>query len=426
MDNAGESKAVNGAVVALNRPNGEYVSGFLGGRGQPRHPSWAPDVGPEPVAICLEECAVALLERVLSERPETPEVVFLPTRAAERYRCMADLKQAVSADTGLDVEFAYSLKTNYFNGLIDMAREQDFLVEAISQLEAQKAIAAGFEAGQIILNGPAKWWPRMLVSSPVRAVFCDSVEELETLSRRNPRFPVAALTGIRLRASSHGSRFGVEVDSQRAVDRVSVALGSRRGVDRFGVHFHMSPASIGAEQWFDLYEWVLNRARSLEKSSGAAVVCLDIGGGWSPHAFDVVLAPRLGQLAVAAMAMLPGLRTLVLEPGRGLAQPTMALITRVLEVRYLGTELEVVVDASIADVPEAKAYRHPVHVRGHALGSWSPLGAGDARVLGRSCMESDVIVSAVSVPDWVAPGDVMVIDHVGAYDQSKSYAFGRG
>jgi len=187
MDNAGESKAVNGAVVALNRPNGEYVSGFLGGRGQPRHPSWAPDVGPEPVAICLEECAVALLERVLSERPETPEVVFLPTRAAERYRCMADLKQAVSADTGLDVEFAYSLKTNYFNGLIDMAREQDFLVEAISQLEAQKAIAAGFEAGQIILNGPAKWWPRMLVSSPVRAVFCDSVEELETLSRRNPR-----------------------------------------------------------------------------------------------------------------------------------------------------------------------------------------------------------------------------------------------
>lgn len=426
MDNAGDCKAVNGTVVALDRRKGQYLSALVGERGQPRHPSGAFDVGPDRVTTCLGESAVALLEQALSERPDTPEVVFLPVRAAQRYQSMADLKRTVSLHTGLDVEFAYSLKTNSFDRLLGLARDHGFWVEAISQLEAQKATTAGFDAGQIILNGPAKWWPRTLVNTPVRAVFCDSVEELETLGRTGPRFPVAAVMGVRLRASAFGSRFGVEVDNQRAIDHVGVALRSLRGVDGFGVHFHMSPASIGVEQWFDLYEWVLNRARSLEKSSGAAVVCLDIGGGWSPHAFDSVLAPLLGQMAGEATAMLPRLRTLVLEPGRSLAQPMMALMTRVLGVRHLSTGREVVVDASIADVPEAKAYRHPVHVRDHAGGSWSPLRAGDARILGRSCMESDVIISDVSVPDWVAPGDVMVIDHVGAYDQSKSYAFGRG
>ena len=181
-----------------------------------------------------------------------------------------------------------------------MAEEFGFLVEAISQLEAQKAVSAGFGPDRVILNGPGKWWPRALVAGQVRAVFCDSIEELEAARWKANHGPRAAVIGVRFRATSFGSRFGVEVDTDQEVDRLAAALCRLGGDDRFGVHFHMSPAGIGVDQWFALYQWVLDRAQLLERASGASVACLDIGGGWSPDLFDSVLGPSLVEMVETA------------------------------------------------------------------------------------------------------------------------------
>jgi diaminopimelate decarboxylase len=384
------------------------------------------DVANDRMYASFDKCLTAYLEHAIREEQETPQVVFLPPRATERYRRLAALGKTTSRATGLQIEFAYSLKSNPSDRLIAMAEKFGFLVEAISQLEAQKAISAGFEPDRVILNGPGKWWPRALVADQVRAVFCDSIEELEAARRETNHNPRGGMIGVRFRATSFGSRFGVEVDTDQEIDRLGAALRRLGGDDRFGVHFHMSPTSIGVDQWFALFRWVLDRAQLLEKACGASVACLDIGGGWSPDLFDSVLGPSLVEMAETAKTRLPALQELILEPGRGLAQPTMALLTRVLEVRYVISGREVVVDASIAEVSEARAYRHPVYVRDHRSGDWSPVWVGQDRILGRSCMESDVLITNALAPDWLAADDVMVIDQVGAYDQSKSYMFGRG
>jgi len=51
---------------------------------------------------------------------------------------------------------------------------------------------------------------------------------------------------------------------------------------------------------------------------------------------------------------------------------------------------------------------------------------GTGRVLGRTCMETDVLHAGLRLPADVHAGDVLVITDVGAYDTSKSYRFGRG
>jgi diaminopimelate decarboxylase len=102
----------------------------------------------------------------------------------------------------------------------------------------------------------------------------------------------------------------------------------------------------------------------------------------------------------------------------------MALVTSVLDVRHRHGKLEeVVVDACIAELPLASAYPHRVfRVAGERI---VPAGRGAVRVLGRICMEDDVLFSGLDLPENTAVGDRLVVCDAGAYERSMSYAFGR-
>ena len=103
----------------------------------------------------------------------------------------------------------------------------------------------------------------------------------------------------------------------------------------------------------------------------------------------------------------------------------MAMVTSVLDVRRQdGTIHEVVVDACIAELPLASVYPHRFfHIAGDRL---VPLPRGPVRVLGRICMEDDVLSHGLELPDSLRIGDRLVICDAGAYERSMSYAFGRG
>jgi diaminopimelate decarboxylase len=123
---------------------------------------------------------------------------------------------------------------------------------------------------------------------------------------------------------------------------------------------------------------------------------------------------------------LPALAAFVIEPGKAMAQPSMALVTTVLEVRR-GRDgaSEAVVDAAISDLPMAPFYPHRIYGRA-ARGAWSALAGGRDRLVGRICMESDILASDVALPADVEAGDRLVIADAGAYDASMAYNFGRG
>jgi diaminopimelate decarboxylase len=52
--------------------------------------------------------------------------------------------------------------------------------------------------------------------------------------------------------------------------------------------------------------------------------------------------------------------------------------------------------------------------------------AGKVKVLGRICMESDVLHSGIRLPENVKIGDLIVFGDAGAYERTMSYVFGRG
>jgi len=123
---------------------------------------------------------------------------------------------------------------------------------------------------------------------------------------------------------------------------------------------------------------------------------------------------------------LPHVRQIFSEPGKALAQPSMALAMQILEIRKSGAYSDVVVDGSIAELPMYFFYPHRILSRDKDSGSWQSLGRGNSRLLGRLCMEHDIVASNVALPQSAEAGDILVFCDAGAYDRSMSYVFGRG
>jgi diaminopimelate decarboxylase len=170
---------------------------------------------------------------------------------------------------------------------------------------------------------------------------------------------------------------------------------------------------------------VLHWAEAIQEGIGRSMRCLDVGGGWFPDGFDSDLLPRLEELVGTTVEKLPRLAQFFVEPGKAIAQRTMALVTTVLEVRRTGENTEAVVDAAISDLPMAPFYPHRVYLRS-ADGRWESLGGRGDRLLGLICMETDILAADLALPASLLAAGRLVIADAGAYDARMAYNFGRG
>jgi len=120
-------------------------------------------------------------------------------------------------------------------------------------------------------------------------------------------------------------------------------------------------------------------------------------------------------------------KQIISEPGKAMAQPTMALGMRLLELgQSKGGIFDAVVDGSIAELPMNFFQPHRILHQDAKSGVWQALKRGKAQLLGRLCMEHDIVASNVELPEGVEVGDLLFFCDAGAYDRSMSYVFGRG
>ncbi|HEX8557707.1 MAG TPA: ATP-grasp domain-containing protein [Pyrinomonadaceae bacterium] len=361
----------------------------------------------------------------------TPSWVFLDGTAAEIFGRASRLASALSTPD-VAVTNGYSIKTNPDERLIKLALDNGFLAEAISLLEVQKALEVGFRPDQVVLNGPGKWWPEGLMPKErLHTVFCDSIADLKRVVAAAGRGELSAETfGVRLRTPHIASRFGIPVAEPDAFERLVEAVGLLPEDSSFGIHFHMASSNVGVGQWWHLYEAMLRWCSAVERLTGRAVETLDVGGGWFPDDWHEDAGERFRSAIERARGHLPNLRRVISEPGKAMSQPTMAVAMRLLEVEEPGAsedgEREAVVDGSIAELPMHAFQPHRILSRDPATGEWRPLGRGKTRLMGRLCMEHDVVAWDVELPEGVGAGDVLIFCDAGAYDRSMSYVFGRG
>jgi len=376
-----------------------------------------------------DEAVLQALERVgLGKIRETPKYVFLGDVIERRFGVAREVVKDINQSSPIKVSLAYSIKTNPNDEVLRIALSKKFLAEAISWLEVEKALKCGYRYDDIVLNGPAKFWPKQDIAlKRFYAVFADSLNEFEMLlGLCRSTGDVPHTIGVRIRHPSITSRFGIRVDRYENFRRLLDLIDQLPGGVRFGVHFHLPLTSIGAGNWLNVYKTMVKWIEEMEKE--AMVKVLDVGGGWPPTLWDNVFLPRLlKELVTYASERLPSLEELLLEPGRALVEPGIALITRVIDVREDGDVLEVVVDASVAELPSGRYKPHRIVYYDVEGSSFKVVEEpGDDVILGRLCMEDDVLAQHVRLPRSIRRGDLLVFLDVGSYDLSMSYKFGRG
>jgi diaminopimelate decarboxylase len=359
---------------------------------------------------------------------ETPGWLFFESTAAGLFKRAANLADSLNTSE-VKVTNAYSIKTNPDERLIRLALESGFLAEAISLLEVQKALKVGFKPEQVILNGPGKWWPEGLMPrEPLHAVFCDSIADLRRVAAGLESKELRSkIVGVRLRTPNIYSRFGIPVDTSDALKTLVEAVETLPRDCSFGVHFHMASSNVGVRQWWHLYESMLRWCRSIETLAGRDIECLDVGGGWFPDDWHIDSADGFAVAVSRVRHFLPHVTQIVSEPGKAMAQPTMAVAMRLLEFDESESEVkEAVVDGSIAELPMHFFQPHRILHRDARTKEWRALKRGQTQLLGRLCMEHDVVASNVELPEGARVGDFLIFCDAGAYDRSMSYVFGRG
>ncbi|MDQ3322400.1 MAG: ATP-grasp domain-containing protein [Acidobacteriota bacterium] len=359
---------------------------------------------------------------------QTPSFLFLEKTAAALFERAARLSKKSSTDD-IQVTNAYSMKTNPDERLVRLAYDAGFLSEAISPLEVHTALQNGFKPEQIILNGPGKWWHReYLPKTAIHAVFCDSVADLKRVVAALETGELKSkIAGVRLRTPNIPSRFGIPIDTPEVFSTLIESIKLLPRACSFGVHFHMASSNVGVGQWWHLFESILKWCGSIEALSGRTIELLDVGGGWFPDDWHEDSDTHFEKAIEKVREYLPHVRQIVSEPGKALAQPSMALAMRILEIQdFPGAATDVVVDGSIAELPMYFFYPHRILHQNSETGAWKTLGRGRAYLLGRLCMEHDVVASNVGLPEDAKPGDLLVFCDAGAYDRSMSYVFGRG
>jgi diaminopimelate decarboxylase len=358
-----------------------------------KHKSWAGDVA-------------------MLRREQTPVRVFRAEMARERLDALVRLRDLLGRPP-LTVTAAFSLKTNPRAELLELARERGFFAEVISADELRWAVRSGYAADRTIYNGPQ---PLLAGSGPLAFVFADSLEAFE----RNFARGVAQVYGVRLRPSMLESRFGVPVEDDAALSEVLARLPDGTPI---AVSFHARREDFHGADWRDVAADVVERALALQTSSGRRVHAFDVGGGWTPDELDTTFASDAGWLIDRIARSLPLCTQLILEPGQAVCTPSEALIATVVEVRRRGVRCEVVIDAGYPDWPQMHSYPHGFFAeRG---GRWEAVGSGPDRLLGRTCLEYDVIPGLRFPPD-VSPGDRILITDTGSYDHSMAFDFAHG
>lgn len=354
--------------------------------------------------------------------PTSPTVTpYLQIDSSTLQSQMDQVRNSIDHD---DVTFAYSVKTNPDPSLIRAALRSCMSVEAISQDELALARDCGAHSGQLILNGPAKWWPRPLRPVETRAIFIDSVPEFEVIHRLlDGGLQIQTdVFGLRLSRRRMGSRFGVQVD--KASDLVLAAHGLRDLVSalgcEWGVHFHTAQSTVGVAQWVDDCVASLRGAVVLADELGSAPSLIDLGGGWHPR--DLRHLPEAVANVRASLSdefdwSVPW----IFELGKSVLEPCGTLFTRVIVPQ--NSAGDVVVDAGLSDLPEGPYWPHPAFVLDG--GERKRLKPGGGRILGRTCMERDVLAQGLEL-GRLRVGDIIAFDNAGGYDASMAYPFGRG
>ncbi|PRD95961.1 diaminopimelate decarboxylase family protein [Burkholderia ambifaria] len=330
---------------------------------------------------------------------------------------------------------AYAVKACPAPAILSILRRQGFHAEVNSANEYRQAVAAGFSANQIYINGVAKsmQFIDLALENGSRRINVDAVEELDLIAARTSALgraanihlricpDVVAGDGAALMTDGKRSQFGIlEADLPHALDKLRAAHTS---VALRGIHVHVGSGGQLDTIYSRLIDVVIDAVSAIEHAGFDTLTEVNLGGGFVSDEADYTHVSGADTLC-REIGRLPERLTVVFEPGRFLVEHASALYCRIAAIKRKAETTWLFLDAGYCHLTDRAIVgtRFPLH----------SLRAGDsatmlAHVAGPLCDSADVYrpwtgkdqtadgVDLFRFPQASQVGDIVEIGRTGAY-----------
>jgi diaminopimelate decarboxylase len=281
------------------------------------------------------------------------------------------------------------------------------------------ALAAGADAGRLVLHGNAKTDEELelAVARGVGLVVVDNFDDIDRLETivpagRSQACLVRVIPGVEAAthasvATGHaGSKFGLlPDDARRAIARIEHSPVLRCD----GLHTHVGSQLLNVEQL---------AAAVAPLAALGTFDTYDLGGGLGVrYTYDErppTLAEYAETMVAAADALLPAGSRIIVEPGRSMVANSACTVYRVTTVKH-GSPTHVAVDGGMGDNLEVALYGQ----RFEATVVDRVGGGAPVSLVGRHCESGDQLIDAVPLQDPVV-GDLLAVPVTGAYCYTMS------
>ena len=367
----------------------------------------------------------------LVEQFGSPLFVFSETKIRELYH---NLYNAFSSRYP-DVQFGWSYKTNYLNGICKVFHELGSIAEVVSEFEYQKARALGIEGKDIIFNGPYKPYEDLKIAVKEGAkIHVDNLFELNDLEKIADELGTIIKVAIRINMDTgvypQWSRFGFNFESEEAYEAVKRMYNGGK-LELNGIHSHIGTFMLDANAYKMATVKIMQLKERVENDFGATIEYIDLGGGFASksHLKGIyqspdVIVPTADDYAEAItnaiyeMNKSDTLPKLYLETGRALIDEAGYLLTSVHGYkRFPDGKKGYILDAGVNLLYTSTWYNFNIELDKHYEGENEP-----SMLNGPLCMNIDVIEEHVMLPA-LDRGSVLTISPVGAYNYTQAMQF---
>lgn len=330
----------------------------------------------------------------------------------------------------------YSFKTNYVPSLCRTAKEIGCYAEVVSEMEYALAKQIGFK--NIILNGPIKKDTLLITALKDKSIInLDSIYELETIlnyKALNPTDDIAI--GLRINIDLTGEDGCSKIQNGLRVGRFGFSMPllekiipmlRKNGIRIASLHGHTSSSDRAVANYKII---TLQMLKTCEKFNLTDLQYFDVGGGFfgaAANGIDVSNKPKYIDYANAILDIcldnnwfLKTKPTIVIEPGASVVSNVFSYVSSIFQTKEIAGKRFLTTDGTVFDVKptfHSLMLPHDFFVKGDYHNFYK------ADLVGSTCMEKDVILNDVDVPECIGYGDYVKINGVGAYTLSLTPIF---
>lgn len=329
----------------------------------------------------------------------------------------------------------YSFKTNYVPALCQIAKDAGCYAEVVSEMEMDLALCLGFK--DIIFNGPIKRNDALVKAIKNNAIIhVDSEYEVDFLCNYKKEHPE---TSMRV-----GLRVNIHLNDEKGHSTIQCGLREGRfgfpypllsntinklknnGINIISLHGHTSSSDRAVMNYKIITNYMLTVCEEFQLND---LEYFDIGGGFfgaAPEGLNLTGKPTYQDYADIVLDEVLNNKwfikrqpSIVIEPGSSVVSSVFTYYTKVYQIKHIGTKNFIMVDGTVFDV---KPTMHANNLPHDIITNRTLSGKVTYDVVGSTCMEKDIILHDVELPE-IQANDYIQIRGVGAYTISLTPTF---